>query len=290
MTGRLRIAPLTAGAFAPFGDVLEIAGPPDRLINDGMCGRHHDRARLDFGDGRAGISLFDARARTLPYRFDLLERHPGGSQAFLPMHGADWLIIAAPDEGGRPGPPRAFRATGAQGVNLHRGTWHGVCTPLDTPGLFAVVDRIGNGANLEEHRHPRRLGSRRINRRRPGSRSAILGPDRRIFRGARLDSPDRSASPRAETGSGVLPAPRIPTCQPCRLQVGSRWPGLRRSRTSRALETSVGTVRREGGAARRGLRVPGRSVEDCVERARPRSRRAGCRCRSTGGSHGRYAF
>lgn len=144
--------PLTAGDFAPYGDVLEVAGSPDRIINAGLCGRYHDRARLDFGPGgRAGISIFDATPRRLPYVLDLLERHPEGSQAFLPMHGKDWLVIVAPDAGGKPGEPLAFSATGAQGVNLHRGTWHGVLTPLAAPGLFAVVDRIGDTPNLEEY-------------------------------------------------------------------------------------------------------------------------------------------
>jgi ureidoglycolate lyase len=145
----VRVQPLTAAAFSPFGDVLEVAGAPDKLINGGLCGRHHDRARLDFGDGRAGISLFDAEARTLPYALDLLERHPDGSQAFLPMHRDPWLVIVAPDEGGAPGAPLAFRVAPGQGVNVLRGMWHGVLTPLGT-GLFAVVDRIGDGANLEE--------------------------------------------------------------------------------------------------------------------------------------------
>jgi ureidoglycolate lyase len=47
----------------------------------------------------------------------------------------------------------AFLTNGAQGINLHRGTWHGVLTPLHAPGLFAVVDRIGATPNLEEHRY-----------------------------------------------------------------------------------------------------------------------------------------
>ena len=149
---RIAAEPLAAAAFAPFGDVLEAAGDPDRLINDGMCGRFHDRARLDFGDGRAGLSVFDAVPRGLPYRFDLVERHPDGSQAFLPMTQAPFLVIVAPDEGGRPGTPRAFLTAPGQGINLLRGTWHGVLTPLHAPGLFAVVDRIGPGPNLEEHR------------------------------------------------------------------------------------------------------------------------------------------
>jgi ureidoglycolate lyase len=150
----LRATPLTAGAFAPFGDVLEAAGPPDRLINEGFCGRYHDRARLDFGaGGRVGLSIFDASPRSLPYRFDLVERHPQGSQAFLPMTQAPFLVVVAPDEGGRPGPPIAFLTAPGQGINLLRGTWHGVLTPLAAPGLFAVLDRIGPGPNLEEYRY-----------------------------------------------------------------------------------------------------------------------------------------
>ncbi len=151
MSWEIRTEPLTAEAFAPFGEVLEARGDPDRIINQGMCGRHHDRARLDFADGHAGISVFDAVPRDLPYRLDMVERHPAGSQAFVPMHGNPWLVIVAPDNAGIPGIPRAFVAEPGQGVNYRRGTWHGVLTPLVAPGLFSVIDRIGDGENLEEH-------------------------------------------------------------------------------------------------------------------------------------------
>jgi ureidoglycolate lyase len=152
MTQTIRTEPLTAEAFAPFGDLLDATGD-FRPINEGLCHRHHDRARLDFGSGRAGVSIFDARPRGLPYEFDLVERHPDGSQAFLPMTEHPFLVIAAPDEGGRPGRPRAFLTRPGQGINLLRGTWHGVLAPLAAPGLFAVVDRIGDGPNLEEYRY-----------------------------------------------------------------------------------------------------------------------------------------
>ena len=145
--------PLTREAFAPFGDVLEAAGSPDRLINQGLCGRFHDRARLDFGTGRAGISIFQAEPRSLPYRLEMVERHPEGSQAFLPMTEHPFLVVVVVAEGrdAVPGRIRAFLTAPGQGINLLRGTWHGVLTPLHAPGLFAVVDRIGEGANLEEH-------------------------------------------------------------------------------------------------------------------------------------------
>lgn len=146
----LTAQPLTAKAFAPFGDVLELRDRPDKMINQDMCGRHHDLARLDFTDGQAGISLFDAVPRALPYVFDLVERHPQGSQAFIPMSLTEFLIIVAPDQDGTPAAPVSFISAPGQGINFHRNTWHGVLTPLHTPGLFAVVDRIGGGANLQE--------------------------------------------------------------------------------------------------------------------------------------------
>lgn len=151
MMWRLIARPLTQAAFAPFGDVLDASGPPDKLINQDLCGRHHDRAALDFGTGRAGISIFDAHPRDLPYRLEMMERHPDGSQAFLPMHQNPFLVVVAPDKDGAPDRPLAFIAHPGQGVNYHRNIWHGVLTPLHEPGLFAVIDRIGDGANLEEH-------------------------------------------------------------------------------------------------------------------------------------------
>lgn len=146
----LKTEALTAAAFAPFGDVLEATGD-FRLINEGLCQRHHNRAQLDFADAKAGISIFHAQPRELPYSFTLIERHPEGSQAFLPMTEHPFLVIVALDPQAR---PRAFLTNGAQGINLHRGTWHGVLTPLAAPGLFAVVDRIGPTPNLEEFRYP----------------------------------------------------------------------------------------------------------------------------------------
>jgi ureidoglycolate lyase len=149
----IRLEPLTAEAFALFGDVLEASGDPDLIINQGFCGRYHDRAKMDFGaDGRAGLSLFLAKPRTLPLMLDMVERHPDGSQAYIPMSLDPFLVIVAPDTGGVPGLPRVFLTTPGQGVNYHRGIWHGVLTPLHAPGLFAVIDRIGTTPNLEEYR------------------------------------------------------------------------------------------------------------------------------------------
>lgn len=156
MSRDVRARPLGAEEFAPFGEALDASGGPDMIINQGRCRRFHDRAALDFGGGRAGISIFDGEPRALPLALEMVERHPLGSQAFVPMHANPWLVVVAPDERGAPGRPLAFLAAPGQGVNLRRGTWHGVLTPLRAPGLFAVIDRIAGdgeiaGANLEEH-------------------------------------------------------------------------------------------------------------------------------------------
>ena len=156
MSRIIRAEPLTAEAFAPFGDVIALGDTPDQIINAGLCGRHHDLARLDWQGGRAGISLFDAEPRALPHTLDLMERHPLGAQAFLPMHEHPFLVVVAPDAGGEPGRPRAFTTSGREGVNYFCNTWHGVLTPLAAGRLFAVVDRIASAhdtsGNLEEHR------------------------------------------------------------------------------------------------------------------------------------------
>ncbi|MBF9036935.1 MAG: ureidoglycolate lyase [Paracoccaceae bacterium] len=148
---KIIIEPMSADAFAPFGDLLEAKGTPDKIINQGLCGRFHDRARMDFSDGRAGISIFHAEKRDLPLKLDLVERHPDGSQAFVPMSHQPFLVVVAEDQNGIPQNIRAFLTEAGQAINIHRGVWHGVLTPLYDPGLFAVIDRIGEGPNLEEY-------------------------------------------------------------------------------------------------------------------------------------------
>ncbi len=139
-------------AFAPFGDLIEISGEPDRIINQGLCGRYHDRANFDFGpDCKGGVSLFNAKPRSLPYELEMVERHPLCSQAFIPMHQNPFLVVVAEGDDDEPGPVHAFVTRAGQAINFHRNTWHGVLTPLSTPGLFAVIDRVAEGNNLQEY-------------------------------------------------------------------------------------------------------------------------------------------
>lgn len=141
---------LSSGEFNAYGDIIDTSGE-FKSINQGRCNRYHDLAALDISDGRAGISIFKSEHASFPIKVEMMERHPKGSQAFIAMSLDRFLVVVANDDCGKPVAPRAYLTTPGQAVNIHRNVWHGVLTPLAAPGLFAVVDRIGEGSNLEEH-------------------------------------------------------------------------------------------------------------------------------------------
>ena len=150
------IQPLTRESFAPFGEVIETEGAVHYPINNGHCERYHDlaRAALQGPDGHIGLSIFRAQPYNLPLRLTMMERHPLGSQAFVPLSQRPFLVVVALDQGGAPGMPQAFLTRPGQGVNYPANLWHGVVTPLGEAQDFLVVDRIGAGKNLEEFFFP----------------------------------------------------------------------------------------------------------------------------------------
>lgn len=152
MPESIRAIPITSEAFSPFGDLLELGTVEPKLINEGRCKRYTDLAQLDVQDNQTGISLFHADIRELPYQLTLLERHPLGSQAFIPMAGSTFMVIVANDKNDKPNNPQAFMIGTNQGINIHRNVWHGVLTPLSGNGLFTVIDYVGDRENLEEFR------------------------------------------------------------------------------------------------------------------------------------------
>lgn len=154
MTRRLVPKPLTPEAFAPYGEVIEAAAARDRYeINYGATTRFHDIARVDADDdgGRPIVSIFRSTPLPRPIHIRLMERHPLGSQAFVPLSGRPYLVVVAPG-GGDLDPERieAFLAQPHQGVNYAKGTWHHYSLALDGVSDFLVIDRAGEGANLDE--------------------------------------------------------------------------------------------------------------------------------------------
>ena len=150
---RISIQPLTREAFAPFGQVIEREGAPNFPINAGKCTRYHDLAKIETTGEKARpmISLLRGEPYPLPLELGMVERHPLGSQAFVPLTDFPFLVVVAEETEGGPGEPIAFRTAPGQGVNIDRNVWHGILTPLDGVSDFAVVDRGGEGVNLEEH-------------------------------------------------------------------------------------------------------------------------------------------
>ncbi|GAB1581325.1 ureidoglycolate lyase [Phyllobacterium phragmitis] len=148
----LDVHPLTKQAFTPFGEVIETGGAEMRLINNGTTRRFHDLANIETtGEAaRVLVNIFRGQAFAPPIDIVMLERHPLGSQAFMPLERRPFLVVVAEDEGGRPGLPQAFLAAGHQGVNYRRNVWHHPLLALAAPSEFLVVDRGGEGNNLEE--------------------------------------------------------------------------------------------------------------------------------------------
>jgi ureidoglycolate lyase len=149
----LEAIPLTAEAFAPFGDVIEAAGHTPRLINEGTSQRFDDLAPVDVlaNGGRPLISIFKATPRPLPFEVKGLERHPLSSQAFYPLDGLPFLVVVAePGDGAWAPRIRAFRAAGNQGVSYRRNTWHHALLALGRTCHFLVIDRGGSEENCDE--------------------------------------------------------------------------------------------------------------------------------------------
>lgn len=152
MTLRLIPEPLTREAFAPFGEVIDTSRCEPILINEGLTERYHALAHVDLGGGRAVLSVFRTRPKPLPMVVEGLERHPLGSQAFVPLGRTPFLaLVAASDGPPDPQDLRLFISDSSQGVNYRRGVWHHYHLTL-AKGDFLVVDREGEGANLEEMR------------------------------------------------------------------------------------------------------------------------------------------
>ena len=150
----LAIEPLTAAAFAEFGDVIDAGSAGHgHAINSGSAERLHDLMAIQVQDGRPIVSVVRAAARPLPFIVAMLERHPLGSQAWIPLDPRlRFLVVVASDPEAT---PRAFLAHGGQGINYRPGTWHHPLIALD-PGSWLVIDREGPGSNCDECALPTR--------------------------------------------------------------------------------------------------------------------------------------
>jgi ureidoglycolate lyase len=142
--------PLTKTAFARFGDVVETDGAAPIEINQGFARRCNGLAAIDvtLGGVDVNVSLFEAKPRPLPIEIKLMERHPLGTQLFMPLQDRPWLVLVC-DHPRDPASYHAFTASGRQGVNYARNVWHHPLLVFDEGSRFMVIDRMSPD-NLEE--------------------------------------------------------------------------------------------------------------------------------------------
>lgn len=145
--------PLTAERFAPFGDVIATDRAGTEPMNEARFARYNNLATVDVdSEGDVAIGIVQSRSPTaFPYAFDMVERHPLGSQAFIPLSAFSFVVVVAPPgEAVNADDLQAFQTNGSQGINYHRGTWHMPLVAREEGQKFLVVDRAPGSGNCEE--------------------------------------------------------------------------------------------------------------------------------------------
>ena len=141
---------ITKENFSKFGDVVTTDDIKPLEINDGYAKRFDGIANLNTSkdNGETTICIFSALKRSFPMKIDMMEKHPLGSQAFVPMKETTFLVFVAP-EGDKPNLSKAeaFIVPPGIGVNYNPGTWHFPLIATEDMN-FLVVDRKGSGDNL----------------------------------------------------------------------------------------------------------------------------------------------
>ena len=143
---------LTAENFAVYGDVISVSESAEHFaINDGHTMRYHDLAEVDVTEqqGTTLLNIFRSTPLAFPLPIEMMERHPLGSQAFIPMSNQPYVVVVAPSGELDTSKIEVFLASSKQGVNYHKGTWHHFCLALNQESDFLVVDRGGKGDNCD---------------------------------------------------------------------------------------------------------------------------------------------
>ena len=144
---------ITKENFKKFGDMISTEDIKPLEINNGFARRYDGIANLDTkkNNGESTICIFSALKRSFPMKIDMMEKHPLGSQAFIPMKETVFLSFVAP-EGEKPDLTRveAFIIPKGIGVNYNPGIWHFPLISTEDMN-FLVVDRKGEGDNLIIH-------------------------------------------------------------------------------------------------------------------------------------------
>ncbi len=148
----LKVSRLTSEAFSPYGEVIKVEGNDFFHINDGQTERYHDLIDIEIIDGKPVLmSINRSQPAPLPIQISVLEKHPLGSQAFMPLKGEPFVVIVAEaGEHVRLETLKAFITNGSEGVNYRRGVWHHPLFAYQTVTDFLTIDRGGTDNCLVE--------------------------------------------------------------------------------------------------------------------------------------------
>jgi len=140
--------------FSPYGDLISSDDIDCIDINAGYAKRFDNLANIDTlnGGGKTIVSIFSALKRTFPMKIDMMEKHPLGSQAFIPMKETTFLsFVAPPGESPEISKIQSFIVPPKTGINYKPGIWHFPLISTEDTN-FLVIDRKGNGNNLIIHK------------------------------------------------------------------------------------------------------------------------------------------
>ena len=145
---------ITRVNFSAFGDLISTNNIKPTDINAGYAKRFNNLVNIDTSknEGKTVMSIFSAVKRSFPMKIDMMEKHPLGSQAFIPMKETTFLVFVAPT-GNKPiiNKIESFIILPGMGINYNPGIWHFPLISTENMN-FLVVDRSGEGNNLVIHK------------------------------------------------------------------------------------------------------------------------------------------
>ena len=145
---------VTKTNFATFGDLISSEDVKPMDINAGYAKRFDNLANINTSrdGGKTIVSVFLALKRTFPMKIDMMEKHPLGSQAFIPMKETTFLsFVAPPGESPEISKIQSFIIPPKTGINYKPSIWHFPLISTEDTN-FLVIDRKGGGENLIIHK------------------------------------------------------------------------------------------------------------------------------------------
>ena len=145
---------ITRTNFAVYGDLISSNDVKPMNINAGYAKRFDNLANIETSKDKGDtiVSIFSALKRTFPMKIDMMEKHPLGSQAFIPIKETTFLsFVAPPSEKPIINKIESFIIPPKTGINYKPGTWHFPLISTENTN-FLVIDRKGKGENLIIHK------------------------------------------------------------------------------------------------------------------------------------------